>query len=74
MKMGQRIREHVVEAGKRVYSLRLFNGRSDYADRIRVICFPLKEFKQKELPKLVLPLIEEKLQVVLQPACGRYRG
>lgn len=70
------IKEHVETAGKGVYSLRLFDEhRKFFANRVKIDCFALRNIDNREdVSKLVLPLIEEKLQKELKPACGRYRG
>ena len=76
MTLQARISEHVKKAGKGVSSLRLFDEkRITVASRLKIDCFVIRNINDiEEVPKLVLPLMEEKLQQELKPVCGRYRG
>lgn len=76
MTFKSRIAEHVSKAGEGVCSLRLQDeGRNTLMNKIRIDCFAFRNINDREeVAKLVLPLIEEKLQKDLKPLCGRYRG
>lgn len=59
-----------------MYSLRLFDEeRITVTSRLKLDCFAIRNINDmEEMPKLLLPLMEEKLQKELKPVCGRYRG
>ena len=56
--------------------MRLFDEeRITVTSRLKLDCFAIRNINDmEEMPKLLLPLMEEKLQKELKPVCGRYRG